>query len=208
MADAQKESAGFSRQGRQADIMSSSHNLTSSTLFAAQAQEQQQHALFHARPIYHTPAPSLLSFLSDPLLAVLAPVPTYWLVSAFFHLLDCSSAPWLVRRRIHDSAEVAARNRVTRAQVLRAVVVQQVIQTVLAVLWVSEHPESADHASAMRSIVARLLALFPSFGSFDEAAGVLVPLAYLLYWWVIPAAQLLLAMYVKLLSLPRTFFNC
>lgn len=187
--------------------MSSSHNLTSSTLFAAQEQ-QQQHALFHARPIYHTPAPSLLSFLSDPLLAVLAPVPTYWLVSAFFHLLDCSSAPWLVRRRIHDSAEVATRNRVTRAQVLRAVVVQQVIQTVLAVLWVSEHPESADHASAMRSIVARLLALFTFFGSSDEAAGVLVPLAYLLYWWVIPAAQLLLAMYVKLLSLSGTFFNC
>jgi len=63
------------------------------------------------------------------------------------------------------------------------------------VLWVSEHPEGADHATVMRSI-ARTLASFPLFGLFDDAAGVLVPLAYLLYWWVIPAAQLLLAMVV------------
>jgi sphinganine C4-monooxygenase len=45
----------------------------------------------------------------------------------FFHFLDLSSAPWLVRRRIHDLAEVATRNRVSRAQVLRAVILQQVI---------------------------------------------------------------------------------
>jgi hypothetical protein len=42
--------------------------------------------------------------------------------------------------------------------------------------------------------------LFPFFGLFDDAVGVLVPLAYL-----IPAAQLLLAMYVKFLS-SKTFF--
>jgi hypothetical protein len=78
---------------------------------------------------------------------------------------------------------------------------QQVIQTVLAVLWVFEHPESADHAAVMRSIA---LTLASFFGLFNDAVGVLVPLAYL-YWWVIPAAQLLLAMYVKSLP-PKTFF--
>ena len=178
--------------------MFSSHNVTSTSLGGA----PEQHPLFHAHPIYHTPAPALLASLSDPLLAVLLPVPAYWLAAGFFHLLDCSSAPWLVRRRIHDSAEVAARNRVGRAQVLRAVVLQQVIQTVLAVLWVSEQPVFADHPAAMRSI-ARTLAAFPFFSS-EDAAGVLAPLAYLLYWWVIPTARLLLAMYVDPLP-PRIF---
>lgn len=178
-----------------------SHNVTSTSLGGA----PEQHPLFHAHPIYHTPAPSLLASLSDPLLAVLLPVPAYWLVAGFFHLLDCSSAPWLVRRRIHDSAEVAARNPVGRAQVLRAVVLQQVIQTVLAVLWVSEQPVFADHPAAMRSI-ARTLAAFPFFSSFEDAAGVVAPVAYLLYWWVIPTGRLLLAMYVESFS-PAIFFS-
>lgn len=151
------------------------------------------HPLFHAHPIYYSPSPSLLPTLSDPLLAVLAPVPAYWLTAAFFYLLDLSNAPWLLRHRIHDSAEVASRNRASRLEVFRAVVLQQVLQTALAVLWVSESPEGVDDATAMRGI-AHALASFP-FGSVDSA--VVVPLAYVLYWWAIPAMRLFLAMYVQ-----------
>ncbi|KAH9981970.1 fatty acid hydroxylase superfamily-domain-containing protein [Russula compacta] len=101
--------------------------------------------IIHAHPIYYSPAPSLLSSLSDPLLAVLAPLPAYWLTSGLFHLLDLSDWRWLARYRIHDSAEVASRNRVSRLQVLRAVLLQQAIQTALGFVWVSEPPELTDH---------------------------------------------------------------
>jgi sphinganine C4-monooxygenase len=47
----------------------------------------------------------------------------------------------------------------------------------------------------MRSM-ARFLASFPFFGSLENAPAVVAPLAYLLYWWVIPTVRLLLAMVV------------
>ena len=161
----------------------------------------EQHPLFQTHPIYYTPAPSLLPALSDSLLTVLAPVPAYWLTAAFFQILDLSNAPWLLRHRIHDSAEVAARNRASRLQVFRAVIVQQVLQTALALVWVSEHAARVDHVEAMRSIARTLVGLSP-LGASGSAATVVAPLAYLLYWWAIPAARLLLAMYVKSLLPP------
>ncbi|KAF8498507.1 sphingosine hydroxylase [Russula emetica] len=166
-----------------------SHNITTAR------RPLEQHPLFQTHPFYYSSSPSLLTLLSDPLLTVLAPVPTYWLTAGFFQILDLSNAPWLLRHRIHDSAEVASRNRASRLQVFRAVVLQQVIQTALALVWVSEHPERVDHAAAMHSIARALVALSP-VGAFDSAAMMVAPLAYLLYWWLIPVAQLFLAMVV------------
>jgi sphinganine C4-monooxygenase len=173
----------------------SHHNLTVARQPLLTATTE-QHPLFQAHPFYYTSAPSLLPALSDSLLTVLAPVPAYWLTAAFFQILDLSNAPWLLRHRIHDSAEVASRNRASRLQVFRAVILQQVLQTALALLWVSEHAARIDHAEAMRSIARTLVGLSP-LAAFDSAAMVVAPLAYLLYWWAIPAARLLLAMYVK-----------
>jgi sphinganine C4-monooxygenase len=158
--------------------------------------QSQQYALFQTHPFYYSPAPSLLSTLSDPRLTVLAPVPAYWLTAAFFQLLDLSNAPWLLRHRIHDSAEVASRNRASHLDVFKAVVLQQVLQTALALVWVSEPPVSVDHAAAMRSIARTLIVALSPLHAFDGTAKVIAPLAYLLYWWAIPAARLLLAMYV------------
>ncbi|KAI0272613.1 hypothetical protein BC834DRAFT_840846 [Gloeopeniophorella convolvens] len=112
--------------------------------------------LFHTHPFYYSPAKSLVPWLSDPVLAAIAPLPAYWLTSALFHLFDLSSSKWLERHRIHDSAEVAARNLATRSQVFWAVLFQQALQTVLGLLW-DATPQ----------------------------------LAYAVYWWFIPTAQLL-----------------
>lgn len=152
-----------------------------------------QHPLFYTHPIYYTPAPSLLASFSDPVLAAVAPVPAYWLVAGFFHILDTSNWAWLNRYRIHDSAEVASRNRASRLTVLLAVLFQQVIQTILGLLWVSESPERPDHAAAMRSIA---YALSRPLGIVD-AAGAGAPLAYLFYWWLLPVVQFFVAMYAK-----------
>jgi sphinganine C4-monooxygenase len=165
----------------------------------------EQHPLFQTRPFYYSPAPTLLPTLPDSLLTIIAPVAAYWLTAGFFQILDLSNAPWLLRHRIHDSAEVSSRNRASRLQVFRAVVVQQVVQTALGLVWVTEHLERVDHAEAMRSIARALVALSP-LRAFDSAATMVAPLAYLLYWWAIPAARFLLAMYVKSLLPPHSAF--
>jgi sphinganine C4-monooxygenase len=74
-----------------------------------------------------TPRPSLIPGISDPLLQLLAPVVAYWVVSLFFHILD--SYDLCAQYRLHTPAEVLKRNRVTRYEVVRDVVLQQIIQT-------------------------------------------------------------------------------
>jgi sphinganine C4-monooxygenase len=167
--------------------MFSTYNFTTASL------NHPDHPIFHSHPLYYSDARSLIPLFSDPLLAVFAPLPAYWLVSLLFHLFDISNWTWLQKYRIHDSAEVASRNRATRRQVLFAVLFQQALQTALGYMWLSEAPERADHVAAMRTI-ARFLS-FPSvFGVPSPIQSAAPRLAYLLYWWFIPATQLLVAM--------------
>ncbi|ETI19729.1 hypothetical protein G647_08742 [Cladophialophora carrionii CBS 160.54] len=78
------------------------------------------------------PRPPMLPGISDPVLQLLSPVVAYWVVSGFFHILDvyelCS------RYRLHTPAEVLKRNHVTRYEVLRDVILQQIIQTAFGLL--------------------------------------------------------------------------
>ena len=160
------------------------------------------HPIFHAYPFYYSHTDSLFPGLSDPLLAVILPVLAYWLTSAVFHCLDLSNWAWLDRYRIHDSAEISSRNRASPLEVFRAVIFQQVIQTTLGYLWLSEAPELTDHSVATRAVARSLSSLFLS-PSDEQAHSVLAffkdasPfLAYLIYWYLIPAAQIVVAMYV------------
>ncbi|KAJ9502799.1 Sphingolipid C4-hydroxylase sur2 [Exophiala xenobiotica] len=74
-----------------------------------------------------TPRPSMIPGVPDVVCQLLAPVIAYWVVSGFFHILDvydlCS------QYRLHTPAEVLKRNHVTRWEVLRDVILQQIIQT-------------------------------------------------------------------------------
>ncbi|KAI1619701.1 C4-hydroxylase [Exophiala viscosa] len=74
-----------------------------------------------------TARPSMISGVPDVVLQLVAPVIAYWVVSLFFHILDtydlCS------QYRLHTPAEVLKRNHVTRYEVLRDVILQQIIQT-------------------------------------------------------------------------------
>lgn len=79
-------------------------------------------------PSYNlTPRPSMITGIPDVVIQLLAPVIAYWVVSIFFHILDtydlCS------QYRLHTPAEVLKRNHVTRYEVVRDVVLQQIIQT-------------------------------------------------------------------------------
>lgn len=82
--------------------------------------------------------PSLVPGIPDVVLQLLAPIVAYWAISLAFHILDefdlCSEY------RLHTPAEVSKRNKVSRYEVLRDVILQQIIQTFfgLAISWFDE----------------------------------------------------------------------
>ncbi len=75
-----------------------------------------------------TPLPSIVPGISDQLLALILPIAAYWTVSIGFHILDVYD--FGSQYRLHTPAEVLKRNHVTRYEVIRDVVLQQIIQTV------------------------------------------------------------------------------
>lgn len=71
--------------------------------------------------------PSMISGVPDFLAQMIAPVIAYWVVSLIFHILDVYDV--FPQYRLHTPAEILARNHVSRYEVFRDVVVQQIIQT-------------------------------------------------------------------------------
>ncbi|KAJ9616322.1 Sphingolipid C4-hydroxylase sur2 [Cladophialophora chaetospira] len=78
------------------------------------------------------PRPPLIPGISDPLLQMLLLVVAYWTVSGFFHILDVYNL--FSEYRLHTPAEVLKRNHVTRYEVFRDVVLQQIGQTAFGLL--------------------------------------------------------------------------
>lgn len=89
-----------------------------------------------------SPVKPLLPFINDFYLSLLAPIAAYWIVSLFFHFIDVYD--FLPQYRLHTPAEILKRNHVSRYEVARDVIVQQVIQTVVgAILGLTEPQEMA-----------------------------------------------------------------
>ncbi len=91
-------------------------------------------------PTYRlTPLPPLVSPIPDKVLTLLLPVAAYWGLSMFFHWLDTND--YLTQYRLHTPAEVLKRNRVSRWEVIRDVLIQQVVQTLMGILLILTEPE-------------------------------------------------------------------
>ena len=73
------------------------------------------------------PQPPLLSAIPDKYLSLLLPILAYWIVSLLFHLIDVNDL--FPQYRLHTPIEITQRNHVSRWEVFRDVVLQQVIQT-------------------------------------------------------------------------------
>ena len=87
-----------------------------------------------------SPVPSLLPYITDFYLSLVLPVIAYWIISLFFHVIDIYDI-W-PQYRLHTPAEILKRNHVTRYEVLRDVIVQQIIQMATgAVLGLTEPEE-------------------------------------------------------------------
>ncbi|OXB42717.1 hypothetical protein B1J92_H01375g [Nakaseomyces glabratus] len=87
-----------------------------------------------------TPREDLTSYCSDGILALAAPVIAYWAQSAFFHIIDVFHLA--EKYRIHPSEEIVKRNRATRLQVLREVIFQHIVQTVVGLIFLKFADES------------------------------------------------------------------
>lgn len=73
--------------------------------------------------------PDLIPGLPDGLLAIASPVVAYWLYSSLFHFIDIYELA--EKYRIHPSEEEEKRNKVSLTEVIRDVIIQHCIQTIL-----------------------------------------------------------------------------
>ncbi|KAL4943556.1 hypothetical protein BDV06DRAFT_189596 [Aspergillus oleicola] len=78
------------------------------------------------------PRPSLVNGIPDNILALILPVVAYWAVSMLFHAIDVYDL--FPQYRLHTPAEVLTRNRASRWDVVRDVVLQQVVQTIAGLI--------------------------------------------------------------------------
>jgi len=150
-------------------------------------------------PFYYTPRTDLIDWISDSNLSLLAPIVAYWAYSLVFTVFDFSGWRWLEPYRLHEPPEVTSRNRCSMPEVIRAVLFQQSIQTVLGYVWI-ETPEQQNHVQAMQGLYARIanilqLALGPKSASqLLELHGSSV--VSWTYWWIIPTFQFFFAIFV------------
>ena len=153
-----------------------------------------------ATPFYYSPTAEAIPGLhvSDYALAVWAPIVVHWIVAGIFELLDHSTAPWIEKYRLHESAEVKSRNLVSRGAVLRAVLFQQFIQVSLAYWWMDDRGPAPDPqgdmfvlAENIRGVLSRLVGQGAAYTAMKAAGPEFV---WAMYWWIIPIFQFFLAM--------------
>ncbi|OJD11604.1 hypothetical protein AJ78_07660 [Emergomyces pasteurianus Ep9510] len=78
------------------------------------------------------PREPLIAPIPDSALGQISTIIAYWVVSLIFHWIDVND--YFPQYRLHTPAEILKRNRVTRREVVRDVVVQQAIQLACGVL--------------------------------------------------------------------------
>lgn len=83
--------------------------------------------------------PPLIAPIPDKILTLLLPFVAYWTLSLFFHWIDTKDL--LPQYRLHTPVEVLKRNRVSRWEVIRDVLIQQAVQTVMGILLLMTEPD-------------------------------------------------------------------
>ncbi|KAK6585590.1 hypothetical protein PZA11_002317 [Diplocarpon coronariae] len=86
-----------------------------------------------------SPVQPLIPFISDFALSLVLLPLVYWVASMFFHIIDVYDI-WS-QYRLHTPAEILKRNHVSRYEVARDVIIQQIIQTIVAAILGLTEPE-------------------------------------------------------------------
>lgn len=87
------------------------------------------HTLMSAPKYNLVEKPSLIEGIPDNILALIAPVVAYWSYSGFFYIIDTLEIA--EQFRIHPPEEVASRNKATRFDVLKDVILQHIVQSIV-----------------------------------------------------------------------------
>lgn len=125
-------------------------------------------------PYTLNPVRPLFPPLSDNVVALLLPIFAYWTFSMFFHFLDAYDL--FSQYRLHTPAEILKRNRVTPKEVIRNVAFQQVVQTIVGLIFAAldegdlvatEEYEAARWARRLR-IVQRTIPTIMKYVGIDS----------------------------------------
>lgn len=132
--------------------------------------------------VYKQVRPDLLPFISDQNLALAAPVVGYWVFSSIFHIVDVYELA--EKYRIHTPQEIVSRNRAKLGTVIRAVILQHVLQTALGiVLNYYEPPQYTGHENFQ-------------VWKLSQQLKVSSQIASIVYYWAIPAVKILMAFFI------------
>ena len=152
-----------------------------------------------------TPREPLLAPIPDNILALILPIVAYWGLSLVYHFIDVYDL--FPQYRLHTPAEVLKRNHVTRWDVVRDVILQQIVQTIAgyAVSYFDEQEcvgkEEYDVAGALsggkypgmtQSIILEsgVEAIAPAFTEWEMS------LASFIFWYFVPFVQFVWAISV------------
>ncbi|BGP13824.1 hypothetical protein JCM10213_006342 [Rhodosporidiobolus nylandii] len=153
-----------------------------------------------AYPMYHAAREEVIPGLSDKMLSLLAPVVAYWAFSLFFTVIDNLGWDCFERHRIHEPEEVTSKNKVTVREVLVAVVLQHVVQTLAGWVFMPDADPPVDHAAELNVWGARLARAALAVGGTKTGGQLMAQYGEeatrMLYFWAIPAARLAWAMAV------------
>ncbi|PUU83880.1 fatty acid hydroxylase superfamily-domain-containing protein [Tuber borchii] len=130
------------------------------------------------------PLPPLISGVPDSIVLVILPIAAYWALSLFFHFLDVHDL--LSSYRLHTPEEVLKRNHVTRREVVKDVIVQQVIQTIVGLAIGVSEPEEMIGGEWWE-----IMGLYSKF--MGDWRYKLVEIAY---WYLLPAARFWVAIFI------------
>jgi sphinganine C4-monooxygenase len=73
--------------------------------------------------------PSLVAGIPDNIMSLIAPIVAYWSYSTFFYIID--TLELAEKYRIHPPEEVVTRNKATKSDVFKDVVLQHIVQTIV-----------------------------------------------------------------------------
>ena len=109
-------------------------------------------------------------------------------------MLDHSNLGWLEKYRIHEPEDIKRRNKATVLQVIKAVVMQQIIQTLLGWWWLdSTHGDEVDRVQVLLGLyrpVSIILQYFLDAGYYQLFMISNGPrILSIVYWWILPVAQ-------------------
>ncbi|KAG0268904.1 hypothetical protein DFQ27_005343 [Actinomortierella ambigua] len=136
----------------------------------------------------------LFSFISDQSLALLLPIIVYWTYSLLFHWISLKEFPWFEKYRLHDREE-ETRNRVELPEVIKAVIIQQIIQTALGfiVVLADDNEMIFDDEASLAKYQIRIASAFATVG-LSVSQSVIEKLAYCGYYYVESALRFWVAM--------------